>query len=137
MTRYLAAALLLLMFTASAQARPRGCPALWCACWLSIEYGYSVAQAKTLGLFKARNWASFFQRATLAPGNVAIFARGRGGGHVGRIDGVRPGEVLLTSGNDGGAVRTRWRSTRGLIAVVDPRLKIKTYAVFINKDNVY
>ena len=57
------------------------------------------------------------------PGMVAVFARGRGsGGHVGRIVAVPgPGRVVMISGNDGRAVRTRERSTKGLIATVDPR----------------
>lgn len=99
-----------------ADARPRGCPHLWCGCYLAIKYGYSGAQARALWL--ARNWALMFPRTSLAPGTVAVFSRGRRGGHVGEVVDVRPGQVLLHSGNDGRVVRTRWRSTRGLIAVV-------------------
>lgn len=110
-----------LLTASAAHARPSGCPTtLWCGCFLAVQYGYSAATAKVMGLWKARTWASLFQRAPLAPGNVAVFARGRGG-HVGRVEATKPGQVLLTSGNDGNAVRTRWRSTAGLIAVVDPR----------------
>lgn len=105
------------MLAAPAQARPAGCPHAWCGCYLASHFGFTGALARKLWL--ARNWASTFPRASLAPGNVAVFSRGRGG-HVGKIVDVRPGEVLLHSGNDGRTVRTRWRSTRGLIAVVSP-----------------
>lgn len=108
----------LLLLGSPAEARPSGCPHAWCGCWLAMQYGFTGAKARTLWL--ARNWARLFPHTHLAPGTVAVFARGKRGGHVGRVEGVRPGAVLLTSGNDGRAVRTRWRSTRGLIAAVNP-----------------
>jgi len=116
--------ILMIAGTSPSQARPAGCPSrLWCGCYLATVYGFSGQMWRQLWV--ARAWAQKFPRAELAPGKVAVFGRGRGG-HVGRIDGVRPGEVLLTSGNDGNAIRTRWRSTRGLIAVVDPTAGVST-----------
>lgn len=45
-------------------------------------------------------------------GCIAVWAH-----HVGRIDGQGPnGEWIMTSGNDGGRVRTRPRSMAGAIA---------------------
>lgn len=47
---------------------------------------------------------------------IAVFARGKRGGHVGIVKAVvGPGKIVLLSGNDGNAVRTRARSTRGII----------------------
>lgn len=110
--------------TPAAEARPAGCPSLWCGCYMAIKHGYGVARGKALGMWKARNWAVLFNRVPIAPGTVAVFARGRGGGgHVGdvlQVDHAR-NMVLLHSGNDGRTVRTRWRPMRGLIAAVDPR----------------
>lgn len=102
----------LLAFIAPANAAPAGCPKrLWCGCYLMKHLGLSDR-----ALWLAKNWLRY-PRAPLAPGNVAVFSRGRGG-HVGKIVDVKPGKVLLHSGNDGNSVRTRWRSTRGLIAAV-------------------
>jgi hypothetical protein len=96
---------------------PAGCPRLWCGCWLAQHFGLNDRS-----LWVARNWAKRFQRVSgPAPGVVAVFARGKGG-HVGKVTAVpRPGVVRLLSGNDGGAVRDRERSTRGLIAWVKVR----------------
>lgn len=102
----------------TAQARPAGCPYAWCGCWLAQHLGISGATARTLWL--ARNWAVVFPRTSPAPGMVAVFARGKRGGHVGKIVAVHPHSITMISGNDGKAIRTRERSLRGLIAVVNP-----------------
>ena len=116
MVRYLAVVAIAMSISWPAQARPAGCPHAWCGCYLAGVYGFSGKLGRQLWL--ARNWL-MFPKVQPQVGAVAVYARGRGG-HVGRIDGVRPGEVLLTSGNNGRAVRTRWRSTRGMIAAVAP-----------------
>lgn len=93
---------------------PPGCPArLWCGCFLAKHLGLNDRS-----LWLARNWTKVGSPASgPAPGVVAIFARGRRGGHVGIITAVlAPGRVVLLSGNDGRAVRERERSTRGVIA---------------------
>lgn len=104
-----------LCVTHTAEARPRA----WCGWYLAGYYNYTGKLARELWL--GLNWLHKFERAPLAPGMVAIFRR-KGGTHVGEIRDTRPGKVLLHSGNDGRAVRTRWRSTRGLIATVNPRM---------------
>lgn len=96
-------------------ARPAGCPArAWCGCWLALHtYGKHVR-----GLWLARSWARIGRPASgPAPGVIAVYARGRRGGHVGIVRRViGPGRIVLLSGNDGRAVRERERSTRGVIA---------------------
>lgn len=93
---------------------PPGCPPrLWCGCWLAKHLGINDRS-----LWLARNWAHVGSPASgPAPGVIAVFARGRRGGHVGQITAVLgPGRIMLLSGNDGRAVRERERSTRGVIA---------------------
>lgn len=94
--------------------RPRGCPARsWCGCFMSLHvFGRNLRQ-----LWLARAWASVGRPASgPAPGVIAVYARGRGG-HVGRVVRVLgPGRIVLLSGNDGGRVRQRERSTKGIIA---------------------
>lgn len=109
--------------TGSARAyggRPAGCPrVLWCGCFAAVEFLRIPAQeAKRRGLWLARNWArEGLPAAGPAPGVIAVYRRGRRGGHVGKVLAVpRPGVVVLKSGNDGGAVRIRERSTQGVIA---------------------
>lgn len=109
-------------YTGSARAyggRPAGCPRLWCSCYAALEWlGLSPAESRRRGLWRARAFASIGTPAAgPAPGVIAVYRRGRRGGHVGKVLAVpRPGVVLLKSGNDGGKVRIRERSTRGVIA---------------------
>ncbi len=88
--------------------RPAVCPPrAWCGCWASIQrFGHSVRE-----LWLARAWASAGTPATHKTANVAVFAH-----HVGFIKAHRGDQILLLSGNDGHAVRERWRSARGVIA---------------------
>ena len=119
----------LMISTQSAAARPAHCPVrAWCGCWLAQHFGYTGAEARKLWL--ARAWLAF-PRASLAPGNVAVFSRGRGG-HVGKIIAVNEKmtgrknkkkiikTITMISGNDGRQVRTRERPLHRLIAVVRP-----------------
>ena len=97
--------------------RPESCPKTdWCGCWLATYLGIKD-QKQWRELWVARNWASFGRAANgPAPGVIAVYGRGEGG-HVGIIMSVRkPGYVVLRSGNDGGVVRERERSTEGVIA---------------------
>jgi uncharacterized protein (TIGR02594 family) len=75
-------------------------------------YGRNVRE-----LWLARAWASVGRPASgPAPGVIAVYGRGRGG-HVGRVVRViGPGRIIMLSGNDGGRVRQRERSTKGIIA---------------------
>lgn len=94
--------------------RPSDCPQRrWCGCWLEHYFGLSDP-----ALWRALNWQGVGQPAAgPAPGVIAIYRRGRNGGHVGVITKViGPGLIVLLSGNDGNAVRERERSTDGVIS---------------------
>lgn len=88
------------------RADPR--PAKWCGWWLRHELGVSDRLYNL-----ARAWAHFGERAHgPAPGVIAVYPH-----HVGIVVAVPgPGRMVMKSGNDGHAVRTRERSTRGVIA---------------------
>lgn len=90
--------------------RPAGCPSRWCGCYLERYFGKSDRS-----LWRAREWARFPRAGGPAPGVVAVWPN-----HVGVVKAVDGGQILLHSGNDGNAVRTRWRSVRGVIAWVRP-----------------
>lgn len=83
-------------------------PARWCGFFLRHHLG--VADRK---YNLARNWAHYGSPANgPAPGVIAVFAH-----HVGIVTAVPgPGKIILLSGNDGGKVRERERSSRGVIA---------------------
>ena len=92
-------------------ARPRDCYGIpWCGCWLKHALGISDGK---LNLNLARNWARVGRRVSgpsphvigVMPHHVFLVVRVLG-----------PDRVLAISGNDGHAVRTRVRSTRGVIA---------------------
>jgi len=95
--------------------RPAGCPRLWCGCWLKRHVGF-----KDRRLWRARAWLKVGRRVSSPRvGAVAVYARGRTGGHVGIVTKVLgPGRIVLLSGNDGNRVRERARSTRGLLGYV-------------------
>lgn len=88
--------------------RPAGCPArAWCGCWLSRHLGLNDRR-----LWLARNWAGVGSNAGgPRPGAIVVWRH-----HVGRITAVDNGRIQVLSGNDGRAVRNRWRTTRGVIA---------------------
>lgn len=121
------AVLFLVIIVASSASRaeehPRPCPPQdWCGCWLAT-YLDIKDQKLWRELWVARNWMTYGKPADgPAPGVIAVYARGTGG-HVGIVTAVRrPGFVVLKSGNDGGMVRERERSTEGVIAwrIPDP-----------------
>lgn len=88
--------------------RPAGCPArAWCGCWLGHHLGMPRRD-----LWVARNWAHVGQPAG-GPrvGAIVVWPH-----HVGRITAVSGNRIRVLSGNDGRAVRDRWRSVRGVIA---------------------
>jgi hypothetical protein len=88
-------------------SRPAGCPHAWCGCWLAAHLGLSDRS-----LWLAANWVRL-GRSAGGPqaGAVAVWRH-----HVGLIREVSGNQILLLSGNDGHAVRERWRPTRGIIA---------------------
>lgn len=85
-----------------------GRPRAWCGWWLGQHLGRLDRK-----LWLARNWASEGSNAG-GPG-IGVVAVWRH--HVGIIVGqTSGGQWIMQSGNDGGAVRTRPRSMRGVIA---------------------
>jgi uncharacterized protein (TIGR02594 family) len=114
---------LALLISTQTEARPR----LWCGWWLANHLGY-----KDKNLYLAMNWLAdkrFMRVSGPAVGQIAVFRRGKRGGHVGLVKGVPgPGTVLLLSGNDGNAVRLRERSTAGVVGYVVPVTRMSSVA---------
>lgn len=83
-------------------------PTAWCG-WQMRQWLGVADRAYNL----ARKWAGFGSRASgPAPGVIAVYPH-----HVGIVVSVPgPGRMVMKSGNDGHAIRTRERSTRGVIA---------------------
>lgn len=86
-----------------------GRPRAWCGFWMRQNVGRDPGPAFNL----ARNWAHWGEPAGgPSPGVIGVMAH-----HVFKVIQVTgPGRVLAISGNDGHAVRTRERSTSGVIA---------------------
>lgn len=91
---------------ASAEGRAGCPPRAWCGCWLARHLGIN-----NRSLWLARNWASVGAPANKRAGAIAVWRH-----HVGKVLDVAGDRIRLLSGNDGGAVRDRWRSARGVIA---------------------
>jgi hypothetical protein len=88
--------------------RPANCPArAWCGCWLASHMGISDRS-----LWLASNWA----RVGHSAGGPQVGAIVVWRHHVGKIKAVDGGRILVLSGNDGRAVRERWRTTAGVVA---------------------
>ena len=106
---------LALLISTETKARP----SMWCGWWLAHHLGYSDSK-----LHYVLNWLDdkrFMRVAGPAVGQIAVFRRGKRGGHIGIVKGVPgPGKIILLSGNDGNAVRQRERSTAGVIAYLVP-----------------
>lgn len=88
--------------------RPAHCPARrWCGCYMAAHLGIH-----SRSLWVARNWAGIGSRAGgPGAGVIAVWPH-----HVGLIKAVEGNRILVLSGNDGRAVRERWRTTSGIIA---------------------
>lgn len=92
---------------ASYEGRPTGCPHAWCGCYLAAHLGIP-----NRSLWLARNWANIGSPVSGPQvGAIAVWPH-----HVGKITAVDGNRILLLSGNDGHAVRERWRPVRGIIA---------------------
>jgi len=88
-------------------ARPHDCYGIaWCGCWLRHALGVTSRQFNL-----AREWAHWGKSTTAHVGAVVVWRH-----HVGLISGGSPGNWIITSGNDGHAVRSRRRSIAGAIA---------------------
>lgn len=93
---------------ARAADQPPECAGIpWCGCWLRLRHGLSDRSLNV-----AWEWARRFTRTSLRPGVIAVWRH-----HVGEVVAVEGDRILLLSGNDGRAVRERWRSRRGAVFV--------------------
>lgn len=88
-------------------------PRAWCGWWLRKHTGRLDPD-----LNRARAWLKF-PRTSPRPGAFVVWARGKSGGHVGKIVEVTGRcTALVISGNDGGAVRTRERNICNALGIV-------------------
>lgn len=89
----------------AARSDPR--PREWCAWWLRQKLGIPMGKINNLAL----SFLNYGRRAEAEIGAVVIWSHGHGHGHVGQITGPQCGRGawMVTSGNDGHAVRTRCR----------------------------
>src|SRR5690606_38648794 len=102
---------------------PTGHRYLWCAHFMNfIE---RKAGRKGTGSGMARSYSRYgrgVKRAQVRPGDIAVIARGRRGGHVGYVvEPPRNGRVKLLSGNSGGrrgarTVRESYYPTNRVVA---------------------
>lgn len=88
-------------------------PRAWCGWWLRKHTGRLDPD-----LNRARAWLKF-PRTSPRPGAIVVWARGKVGGHVGKIVEVTGRcTAIVISGNDGGAVRTRERNICNALGIV-------------------
>lgn len=91
-------------------SRPSDCYGIpWCGCWLRHYLGVA---SRAFNL--AREWVHYGHATSPHIGAVVVWPH-----HVGLITGGSPGNWIVTSGNDGHAVRSRRRSVAGAIAFRD------------------
>ncbi len=83
-----------------------GRPHAWCGWWMRQHLGVRDAAYNL-----ARNWAHWGHATSAHIGAIVVWSH-----HVGIITGGSPGNWVVTSGNDGHAVRSRRRSVAGAIA---------------------
>lgn len=82
-------------------------PSAWCSWWLRQKLGVAMGAINNLAI----SWLHYGHATAPHEGAIVIWSRGHGHGHVGQITGGQcgPGRWIVTSGNDGHAVRTRCR----------------------------
>ena len=101
----------------SKAAATGGCgprPRSWCGWWMNTHKGCVMGRSGNL----AHNWCGYGRASGPRPGAVVVWARGKRGGHVGKIVSmVDRCTAMVISGNDGGAVRTRPRSVCNAVCV--------------------
>ena len=99
----------LVAISTAAESRPRDCYGIaWCGCWLRHVFGIAD---RSLNL--AINWAHKGSPASPDNANVVVWRH-----HVGKLIAHNGNRILIQSGNDRGAVRTRWVTTNILGGVV-------------------
>lgn len=85
-------------------ARPRDCYGIpWCGCWLRHHLGIGDKDYN-----RAVEWRHYGHPSAPHVGAIVVWSH-----HVGIITGGSPGDWIVTSGNDGHAVRSRRRSLAG------------------------
>jgi hypothetical protein len=72
----------------------------WCGLYLAKIVRSPPRSAASVGA-----WRTWGKRTSCRAGTVAIFKHS----HVGKVMAVKKGQMLVKSGNDGNAIRTRWR----------------------------
>lgn len=88
--------------------RPRDCFGIpWCGCWLRHHLGINDRDYN-----RAIEWEHYGHASSPHVGAVVVWPH-----HVGIITGGHPGDWIITSGNDGHAVRSRRRSLARVVAV--------------------
>jgi hypothetical protein len=94
--------------------RPKGCPTLWCGCWLALE----LFNRHTPELWLAANWLKF-PRTNPEPGAVAIITRKKQIAHVGVVVGFsKEGNPIIRSGNHNGRVGVGMYPASSVLAYV-------------------
>lgn len=92
--------------TGEITVRPSDCYGIpWCGCYMR-----HVLHIASDAFNLARHWLAYGHATTAHAGAVVVWPH-----HVGLIKAVDGGRALVLSGNDGHAVRERWRSLRGAI----------------------
>lgn len=88
--------------------RPSDCYGIpWCGCFLKH---YLHVVSTHLNLNRAIEWLDWGHKTSPHIGAVVVWRH-----HVGVITGGSPGNWIVTSGNDGHAVRSRRRSIAGAV----------------------
>lgn len=82
-------------------------PRAWCGWYMTQLTGIHDRS-----LWMARNWAHVGNATRLRAGAIIVWAH-----HVGKITAVAGGKVKVLSGNDGHAVKNRWRNIGHYIAI--------------------
>ena len=72
----------------------------WCGVYLA-----KIVKSPPRGYASVDAWKRWGKRVTCRPGAVAVF-RHR---HVGLVTATRKGHIRVKSGNDGNAIKDRWR----------------------------
>ena len=89
-------------------SRPGDCRGIpWCGCWLRHHLGVGNKD-----LNRAIEWRHYGHPSVAHVGAIVVWSH-----HVGIISGGHPGDWIVTSGNDGHAVRSRRRSLNGVVAI--------------------
>jgi hypothetical protein len=72
----------------------------WCGLYLA-----KIVRNPPRAAASVASWRGWGKRTSCRAGTVAIFKHN----HVGKVMAVKKGQMLVKSGNDGNAIRTRWR----------------------------